>query len=242
MPGIQVFGCVSTIAGVAGRGKRYTSSSCSQAPEPAICLMDLCPCLTLASSFRIALAAVESLPNPALAPFGRRHPSPLDPRRVMPDVLAMAALQVGHPVSLCILVQGNDGTLQIATSRGAYSPILHVDTLYSFYSPLWGLSYRCMEERHDGLTSPGQLPNHPFQHLHNAAPRPRIPQTSRFPCDTFCLTALGLAPYTADRCHRYKAINRHMSREFITAVAFTKAGPPEVLQVPEVHGPKPGPG
>jgi hypothetical protein len=107
--------------------------------------MDQYPCLTPASLFRIALAAIESLPNPVLAPFGRRHPSPLDPRRVMPDMLGMAALQVGHPVSLFVLVQGHDGTPQIAPSWGSYSPILNVDTLYSLYSQLWRLSYRCIE-------------------------------------------------------------------------------------------------
>lgn len=76
------------------------------------------PAASAASPFRFALAALDGAPETLLAPCGRRHPGPLDPRRVMPDVLRMTACQVGHPVSLVILVEGDDGTIQTATSRG----------------------------------------------------------------------------------------------------------------------------
>jgi hypothetical protein len=65
---------------------------------------------------RIALAAVEHLANPALAPFGRRHPGSIDPRRMVPDVLAMSAGEIGHPISLFVLVQGDNGAIHAATS------------------------------------------------------------------------------------------------------------------------------
>jgi hypothetical protein len=50
------------------------------------------------------LVAFERRPNAALAPVSRGHPKPLDPRRVVPDMLTMTALEVDHPVSLFILV------------------------------------------------------------------------------------------------------------------------------------------
>jgi hypothetical protein len=66
--------------------------------------METCPGAFAASPFHIALAAIDSRPNAVLAPVGRRHPKPLDPRRAVPDMLGMTALEVGHPVSLFVLV------------------------------------------------------------------------------------------------------------------------------------------
>jgi hypothetical protein len=170
----RCFVCISTIAGGEGQGKRHASARRSQALSAAAGFVDRYAPLPAppASPDRIALAAIEHVPDPALAPFGRRHPGALDPRRVVPDVLGMAAFQVGHPVSLFILVQGDDGTIQMTPSWSAcpeFSSLTHVI-------------------------------------CHYTCPNPWISRG-----DTFRLTPLGLAPYTAGRCDKPGAMYRRDS-------------------------------
>ena len=48
----------------------------------------------------------------------------------MPDMLRMTACQVGHPVSLFILVEGDDRTIQLATSWGVCPAASVIDAWY----------------------------------------------------------------------------------------------------------------
>jgi hypothetical protein len=70
--------------------------------------------LPFAACFRIALAAVERVSKTVLAPISCHDPGPLDPWRVVPHMSGMAARQVGHPVSLIILMKGDDGTMSLS--------------------------------------------------------------------------------------------------------------------------------
>jgi hypothetical protein len=88
------------------------------------------PASSAALPFCFALATIDSAPDTPLAPCGRRHPGPLDPRRVVADVLRMTAFQVGHPVSLFILVEGDDCTIQMATSWGVWPAAFVIDAWY----------------------------------------------------------------------------------------------------------------
>jgi hypothetical protein len=54
----------------------------------------------------------------------------------MPDMLRMTACQVGHPVSPFILVKGDDGTIQLATSWGACPAAFVIGAWYQLlYTP-----------------------------------------------------------------------------------------------------------
>ena len=64
----------------------------------------------------IALAAVDRAPKPVLTPVRCCHPEAFDPGGLMSHVLGVAALQVGHPVPLVVLMQGNDQALHPGTS------------------------------------------------------------------------------------------------------------------------------
>jgi hypothetical protein len=64
----------------------------------------------------IALATVDRTPKPVLASVRRRHPDAFDPWGLMAHMLGVAALQVYHPVSLLVLMQGDDQALHPVTS------------------------------------------------------------------------------------------------------------------------------
>jgi hypothetical protein len=64
----------------------------------------------------ITLATVERTPKSVLAPVRRRHPEAFDPWGLMAHMLGVAALQVYHPVSLLVLMQGDDQALHPVTS------------------------------------------------------------------------------------------------------------------------------
>ena len=66
--------------------------------------------------FHITLATVDKPPKPVLAPVRRRHPEAFDPGGLMAHMLGVAALQVCYPVSLLVLMQGNDQALHPVTS------------------------------------------------------------------------------------------------------------------------------
>ena len=48
----------------------------------------------------------------ALAAFFGDDPGPGGPRRIVPDVLRMAAIQIGHPVQFFVLMEGCDTACQ----------------------------------------------------------------------------------------------------------------------------------
>ena len=48
----------------------------------------------------------------ALAAFLGEDPGPGSPRRIVPDVLRMAAIQIGHPVRFFVLMEGYDTACQ----------------------------------------------------------------------------------------------------------------------------------
>ena len=72
------------------------------------------------SAFATA-AARQRLSHPPGAPFRRRHPLPHLPGRVVPHVLAVAALELGDPVSLLVLMEAGDPAL-----HGQEFPAFHV--------------------------------------------------------------------------------------------------------------------
>jgi hypothetical protein len=48
----------------------------------------------------------------AFAAFSGEDPGPGGPRRIVPDVLRMAAIQIGHPVQFLVLMEGCDTACQ----------------------------------------------------------------------------------------------------------------------------------
>ena len=65
---------------------------------------------------QITLATVEWAPKPVLTPVRRCHPEAFNPGGLMSHMLAVATLQVDHPVSMLVLMQGNDQALHRGTS------------------------------------------------------------------------------------------------------------------------------
>jgi hypothetical protein len=64
----------------------------------------------------ITLATVDRTPKPVLASVRRRDPEAFDPGGLMSYMLGVATLQVCHPVSLLVLMQGDDQALHTVTS------------------------------------------------------------------------------------------------------------------------------
>lgn len=60
--------------------------------------------------------AVEQAADPALPPIGVEHPGGDAKRRPMTHVAPMAAVELGHPLALLVLVEPDDSPLH---SRGA---------------------------------------------------------------------------------------------------------------------------
>src|SRR3954462_5790813 len=56
----------------------------------------------------IAAFAVQIHPEPAASALGGQDPGPLHPGGLVPHVLRVAALQLGHPVALLIPVVAHD--------------------------------------------------------------------------------------------------------------------------------------
>jgi hypothetical protein len=55
-----------------------------------------------------AAGAIEAASDHRRAAFRRQHPGAFLPRRLMPDVLSVAALQVRDPVAFCVLMEADD--------------------------------------------------------------------------------------------------------------------------------------
>lgn len=65
------------------------------------CILDL-------AAFLVTAGAIEFAAEPSLAAFLRRRPQAHAERRLMADVLPMPARQIGHPISVLILMKTND--------------------------------------------------------------------------------------------------------------------------------------
>jgi hypothetical protein len=55
--------------------------------------------------------AVQRRAQPRVSRLLLEHPRPLLPGRIMPHVLRMPALQIGHPMPLCVLMKSDDSLL-----------------------------------------------------------------------------------------------------------------------------------
>ena len=59
----------------------------------------------------VALPASEYLGEDTLPTFGSRDPRAIGPRRVVPDVLVVAAFELGNPVILFTLMKADDSLI-----------------------------------------------------------------------------------------------------------------------------------
>lgn len=60
------------------------------------------------AAFLVAADAVEFAAKPSLAAFLSRRPQAHAERRLMADVLPMPARQIGHPISMFVLMKTDD--------------------------------------------------------------------------------------------------------------------------------------
>jgi len=60
------------------------------------------------SSVGRAFQALQRRTDERRAPFWRRHPWTDLPRRIVADMLRVAALQIRHPMSLIVLMEADD--------------------------------------------------------------------------------------------------------------------------------------
>jgi hypothetical protein len=58
--------------------------------------------------FVITFFTVQQLPAVLLTPSVGQHPGPIGHRRLVPDMLPMAAGQIGHPIPIFILMISDD--------------------------------------------------------------------------------------------------------------------------------------
>jgi hypothetical protein len=65
--------------------------------------------------FLVAFFAVKDRAQTAPAPLARNHPLPVHPRRIVPHVLAVPAVQVGNPMALLVLMETDDLALHGGT-------------------------------------------------------------------------------------------------------------------------------
>ena len=56
----------------------------------------------------VALLAIQLHSQCRLTPFRRNHPRPLGPRRIVTNMLVVAALQSRHPVLLVVPMKADD--------------------------------------------------------------------------------------------------------------------------------------
>ena len=49
------------------------------------------------------------MPQEAATPLSSEHPRPLEPRRVVPHMLGVAAREIGDPITALVLVEADDG-------------------------------------------------------------------------------------------------------------------------------------
>ena len=60
------------------------------------------------AAFLVAADAIELAAKPSLPAFLRRRPQANAERRLMADVLPMPARQIGHPISVFVLMKTDD--------------------------------------------------------------------------------------------------------------------------------------
>jgi hypothetical protein len=71
----------------------------------------------LRRTFLVASLAIQFGTEASLPPFFRDHPGPYLPRRTVPDMLAVPAIEIGHPVVFLVLVKRNDFALHASPPR-----------------------------------------------------------------------------------------------------------------------------
>jgi hypothetical protein len=64
------------------------------------------------AAFLVAAETIELAAEPSLPAFFSRRPYANAERRLMADVLAMPARQIGHPISVFVLMKTDDFLLQ----------------------------------------------------------------------------------------------------------------------------------
>src|SRR5438309_1269838 len=69
----------------------------------------------------VAFPAVQFHAEAAAAALRSDDPWPLRPRRIVPNVLAVAAFEVGHPITGLVLMEANDLALH-AQDAGDFHP------------------------------------------------------------------------------------------------------------------------
>lgn len=77
-------------------------------------MLELSPSREVRGSAGIAFLAVEHLAEHPVPTLQRDHPRAIDPRWFMAHMLIMAALKLGHPVPLVVLMKADDGLLHAA--------------------------------------------------------------------------------------------------------------------------------
>src|SRR5690242_9456815 len=68
----------------------------------------------------IAAHAVELDPDPRRPAFRRGHPRAYLPRRIVPHVLRVPALELGHPVTVLVLMITDDRAAQLSLGSRAW--------------------------------------------------------------------------------------------------------------------------
>ena len=76
--------------------------------------------MTSRESGRVTFDAIEQMTEPAGSSLGSGDPNSHLPRRIVPDVLTVTALQIRDPVTLLVQVEAHNGTLHWC--RGSRRP------------------------------------------------------------------------------------------------------------------------
>jgi hypothetical protein len=75
--------------------------------------------LRLRGAFLVALLAFQRRTEAALTALRRGHPRPCHPGRVVPHMLAMPAIELGHPLAFLVLMEADDRALHYFMALGA---------------------------------------------------------------------------------------------------------------------------
>jgi len=71
--------------------------------------------IRLTPRFLVTFFTIQCFPEMLPTPLLSRHPWPVGHWGLMPDMLSMAASQVGHPVALFVLVESNNRLIHVRT-------------------------------------------------------------------------------------------------------------------------------
>jgi len=72
----------------------------------------------LVEGLHIALAARKYLAESLCTTFLRDYPRPIGPWRIVANVLVVAALELGHPMALFVLVEAHDPSIHVEHAQG----------------------------------------------------------------------------------------------------------------------------